>query len=365
MDDSYVCSGAIMQCSCGTSKAKLTVLPLRTVFLTGQPMANISDHLSFVNLGAFGLCRSLGFPATALATAAAHGKLTPRPCIHNTPFPWMGGKNNYIVRGEPALLRSSTCSCMWGGTISIVNDGQVFTGHIDMDKIPAESKEHMIKNALVEKYKDYISMDLNQEELTKAILSKNEVTENEKEKLWRELKKARRNYVEFFYLKNSKEKDRKNLIKQIAGKINGIDFNYPVEVSELPPPHKVCRYEAFVCEKPSFDFVFEKKDDEAVPTPDEVGICDPIVVVDKNDGVKKVIYKGLAEYLVIGSPCPCLKSTAKNIRAPRNDDWNNRKPNNMKRTQGGAKQIDCMNLTKTSGIQIIRRSLKERRCLNV
>lgn len=124
MIDSYVCSGAIMRCSCGTSQAKLTVLPIRTVFLTGQPMANISDHLSFVNLGAFGLCRSLGFPNTALATANAHGKLTPRPCMHNTPYPWMGGKNDYIVRGEPALLRSSTCSCMWGGIISIVNDGQ-------------------------------------------------------------------------------------------------------------------------------------------------------------------------------------------------------------------------------------------------
>ncbi len=124
MDDSYVCSGAIMQCSCGTSKAKLTVLPLRTVFLTGQPMANISDHLSFVNLGAFGQCRSLGFPATALATAAAHGKLTPRPCMHNTPFPWMGGKNDYIIKGAPALLKSSTCQCLWGGIISITDDGQ-------------------------------------------------------------------------------------------------------------------------------------------------------------------------------------------------------------------------------------------------
>lgn len=124
MSDSYVCSGATMRCSMGTSQAKLTVLPLRTVFLTGQPMANISDHLTMVNLAPFGRCRSLGFPATASATAAAHGKLTPMPCRHNTPFPWMGGKNDYIIKGEPALLKSSTCSCMWGGTISIVDDGQ-------------------------------------------------------------------------------------------------------------------------------------------------------------------------------------------------------------------------------------------------
>ena len=113
-----------MKCSMGTSQAKLTVLPSRTVFLTGQPQANISDHLSMVNLAPFGRCRSLGFPATASATAAAHGILTPMPCMHNTPFPWMGGKNDYIIKGEPALLKSSTCSCMWGGTISITDNGQ-------------------------------------------------------------------------------------------------------------------------------------------------------------------------------------------------------------------------------------------------
>ena len=138
MADSYVCSGATMKCSMGTSQAKLTVLPSRTVCLTGQPMANISDHLSMVNLSPFGRCRSLGFPATASATAANHGSLTPMPCMHNTPFPWMGGKNDYIVKGNPALLKSSTCQCMWGGTISLVSDGQTDTGLADLRKVDSE-----------------------------------------------------------------------------------------------------------------------------------------------------------------------------------------------------------------------------------
>ena len=124
MADSYVCSGATIKCTMGTSQAKLTVLPTRTVFLTGKPQANISDHLSMANLAPFGNCRSMGFPATASATAANCGTLTPMPCMHNTPFPWMGGKNDYLVKGQPALLKSSKCQCMWGGTISIVNDGQ-------------------------------------------------------------------------------------------------------------------------------------------------------------------------------------------------------------------------------------------------
>jgi len=124
MVDSYVCSGAMMKCTMGTSPARLTVLPTRTVFLTGQPMANISDHQTMVNLAPFGLCRSLAFPATASATAAAMGTLTPMPCMHNTPFPWMGGKMDYLVKGQPALLKSSTCQCLWGGMISITDDGQ-------------------------------------------------------------------------------------------------------------------------------------------------------------------------------------------------------------------------------------------------
>lgn len=129
MADSYVCSGALMKCSMGTSPARLTVLPNRMVFLAGQLMANVSDHQSMVNLAPFGLCRSMGFPNTASATAAAMGTLTPTPCIHNTPAPWTPGKDDYLIKGRPALLyKSSTCQCMWGGTITLLNNGQVGEG---------------------------------------------------------------------------------------------------------------------------------------------------------------------------------------------------------------------------------------------
>lgn len=117
-----------MRCTMGEKTAKLTVLPSRTVYLTGQPMANISDHISMVNLAPFGKCRSLGYPATASATAAHHGHLTPMPCVHNTPNDWMQGKSDYIVKGKPALLKSCRLRCMWGGVITMVNDGQVGEG---------------------------------------------------------------------------------------------------------------------------------------------------------------------------------------------------------------------------------------------
>ena len=128
MADSYVCSGAMMQCTMGEQPAQLTVLPSRTVFLCGKPMANISDHVSMVNLAPFGRCRSMGFPDTAAATAAHLGKLTPMPCVHNTPEPWMPGKADYMVQNQPALLKSCKCICKWGGVISLINDGQVGEG---------------------------------------------------------------------------------------------------------------------------------------------------------------------------------------------------------------------------------------------
>ncbi len=124
MADSYVCSKAKIQCSCGDRISTLTVYPDRTIWLTGQPQANISDHISMKNIAPFGRCHTTAFPPTGSATAANHGTLTPMPCIPNTPFPWMGGKDDVFLKGQPALLKSSKCKCLWGGTITITFDGQ-------------------------------------------------------------------------------------------------------------------------------------------------------------------------------------------------------------------------------------------------
>ena len=141
--DSYVCSGATMKCTFGDRKAKLTVYPDRTVFLTGQPMANISDHTSLYNIAPFGKCHTTSFPPTGAATAAAHGKLTPMPCVPGTNSNWMNGKNDYIIKGDPALLKSSFCRCCYGGVITITDDGQIDTGSADLSKESAKSEEEM------------------------------------------------------------------------------------------------------------------------------------------------------------------------------------------------------------------------------
>lgn len=121
----YVCSSAQMKCSMGTTPAALTVLPARTVLLAGKPKANISDNQPMVNIAPFGMCRSIANPTVASATAAAMGTLTPMPCVPNTPAPWIGGKTNVLVQGQPALLDNCKLQCIWAGTIEFVTNGQL------------------------------------------------------------------------------------------------------------------------------------------------------------------------------------------------------------------------------------------------
>ena len=141
--DSYVCSKAKIKCSYGDKISTLTVFPDRTISLTGEFQANISDHLSMQNIAPFGKCHTTSYPATGSATAAAHGKLTPMPCVPNTPFPWMNGKNDVLLKGQPALLKSSSCKCIWGGVITITNDGQKDGTGTDIVKIPPQSSAEL------------------------------------------------------------------------------------------------------------------------------------------------------------------------------------------------------------------------------
>ena len=119
----YVCSGATLKCTMGTSTSKLKATP-NNVTLLGQDQANIADYVSITNIPGFGKCRSLAYPPTASATAANHGKLTPMPCVPGTCPKWKVIDKESLVCGEPALLESSTLKCVYGGTISIVEPGQ-------------------------------------------------------------------------------------------------------------------------------------------------------------------------------------------------------------------------------------------------
>ena len=143
MSDSYVTSKATLKCSFGDKTSKLTVYPDRTVELTTKPTANISDHISMYNIAPFGKCHTTCYPPTGSATAANHGHLTPMPCVPGTDTNWINGKDDYIIKGNPALLKSSYCRCKWGGVITITDDGQIDTGSADLSKENAKSEDEM------------------------------------------------------------------------------------------------------------------------------------------------------------------------------------------------------------------------------
>ena len=120
----FVNSGASIACSFGTAPSTLVATSEPLVMIDGKPVANTSDASPMVNIMPFGLCTSLVNPQVAAATAAAMGVLTPQPCIPQT-MSWIPSGPIVMAGGKPCLTQNSTCNCMYAGTISVVNPGQM------------------------------------------------------------------------------------------------------------------------------------------------------------------------------------------------------------------------------------------------
>lgn len=151
----YVCTGATLKCTMGTSCPKLKATP-KNVTLTGKDQANIADYVSMKNIPSFGRCRSLSYPPTASATAANHGKLTPMPCVPGTCPKWKAIDKDSLICGEPALLKPATLKCMYGGTISIEDPGQTL-------EIKVRAVSPQTKNENKQKVEQEIPEELHEE----------------------------------------------------------------------------------------------------------------------------------------------------------------------------------------------------------
>jgi uncharacterized Zn-binding protein involved in type VI secretion len=119
-----VVAGAQTMCSFGLAPSILNVIPV-PVMVEGRPQATIFDTVMGLNIVPFGVCSSLANPITAAQTAAATGVLTPGACTPTVPAPWTPGAPTVMVGGKPALTMGSTCTCIYGGMITIVNPGAV------------------------------------------------------------------------------------------------------------------------------------------------------------------------------------------------------------------------------------------------
>jgi len=119
-----VVNGAMMLCTFGAAPGSLIVLPANKTMAGSMPAANIMDYKPMVNIPTFGMCMSMANPATAAATSAASGVLTPTPCVPVTSAPWIPGATASMIANMPALHNGCTCICSYGGTISITYPGQ-------------------------------------------------------------------------------------------------------------------------------------------------------------------------------------------------------------------------------------------------
>jgi hypothetical protein len=108
----------------GLAPSSLVVLPVNRVLTQEVPDANIMDHIPMVNIMPFGPCMSPAFPATAAATAAALGVLTPMPCIPATPSPWVSGAPTVLLANFPTLDNVSQLMCIFGGVIEFIDAGE-------------------------------------------------------------------------------------------------------------------------------------------------------------------------------------------------------------------------------------------------
>ena len=120
-----VVNGAQVTCTFGVAPSTLTVVPAGPVLQAGgQLLARVVDFAPMMNVTPFGMCTTPTNPQVAAATSAAAGVLTPQPCIPVITAPWTPGSPKVSVGGVPALTSTSTCTCAWGGSISVVQAGQ-------------------------------------------------------------------------------------------------------------------------------------------------------------------------------------------------------------------------------------------------
>ncbi|MEC0235053.1 DUF4280 domain-containing protein [Paenibacillus kribbensis] len=120
----YVVAGAILKCSFGTQPTRLKRPFSHGVYIKDKAQMNVSDYLPGDNISGFGRCFSLTNPAVLNSNMVDIYGVKKAPCIPMITRPWIGGKKDVLVEGQPSLTDQCSNSCLYCGFISIKNDGQ-------------------------------------------------------------------------------------------------------------------------------------------------------------------------------------------------------------------------------------------------
>ncbi|MGG4213071.1 DUF4280 domain-containing protein [Paenibacillus sp. FSL L8-0638] len=120
----YVVAGAILKCNRGTQPTRLKRPFSHGVYIKDKAQMNVGDHEPGVHISGFGNCFSSANPAVQNSEMVDIFGVKKAPCVPVILRPWIGGKQDVLVEGQPALLEHCTNACLYCGAITIENDGQ-------------------------------------------------------------------------------------------------------------------------------------------------------------------------------------------------------------------------------------------------
>ncbi|ANF97583.1 DUF4280 domain-containing protein [Paenibacillus bovis] len=121
---SYVVAGAILSCSHGTQPTRLKRPFSHGVYVKNKAQMNIGDYLPGTNISSFGNCSCLQNPAVQSSNMVDIYGVKKAPCVPVLTRPWLNGKSDVLIEGQPALTHNCTHQCLYGGNIKIEDDGQ-------------------------------------------------------------------------------------------------------------------------------------------------------------------------------------------------------------------------------------------------
>ena len=113
-----VVMGATVKCSFGQGPGTASLVLVPTMIDgTSKAIATTSDN-TMMNIATFGMCTTASNPAVSAAQGA------PSACIPVITAPWSPGSSTVTVGGKAALTSDSTCTCSYGGMITVDKAGQ-------------------------------------------------------------------------------------------------------------------------------------------------------------------------------------------------------------------------------------------------
>lgn len=258
---SYVVHGATIQCSCGLRLSNIVVQLSHGEFIHNMPQLNIGDSKPNENILSFGGCTSPENESVQKAAEKIMKEVQEREkgfmdhvmdffcknpkeevnedfvkkcageCIPIIKIEWDGGKEDVLVEDKMALLTTCTLSCIYGGNITIIDNGQEQAQDAMESTMSSLNENNEIVIGKLDLVNDFFNVNKLSKEHREIISLSNNVANNDV-KQWTVLEAAKwqaekhllgsENVIEDF--KNNWIKGERDIIKQASKRYDIPDY---------------------------------------------------------------------------------------------------------------------------------------------